>query len=46
MLKSKRSARDVTREMGLMSDEQLDEVLNLESMTGPEIYTGEEPTKT
>lgn len=40
MLKSKRGAREVTRELGLMSDEQLDEVLNLEHMTGPEIYTG------
>lgn len=41
MLRSKRGAREVTREMNLMSDEQLTEVLDLESMTGPEIYTGE-----
>jgi aspartate ammonia-lyase len=42
MLKSNRGAREVTREMGLMKDEELDVVLNLESMTGPEIYAGEE----
>ncbi|MEJ7616133.1 MAG: hypothetical protein WKF30_03995 [Pyrinomonadaceae bacterium] len=42
MLKSGRSARAVTREMNLMDDAQLDEVLNLENMTGPEIHTGEE----
>ncbi len=41
MLKSKRGAREVTRELGLMKDEELDKVLNLEGMTGPEIYTGE-----
>jgi hypothetical protein len=41
MLKSKRGSREVTREMKLMSDEELDRVLNLEGMTGGEIYTGE-----
>ncbi len=42
MLKSRRGAREVTREMGLMDDAQLNEVLDLEHMTGPEIYTGDE----
>ncbi len=42
MLNSRRSAREVTREMGLMSDEELNNVLDLESMTGPAIYTGED----
>ncbi|MCP9493941.1 MAG: aspartate ammonia-lyase [Pyrinomonadaceae bacterium MAG19_C2-C3] len=42
MLKSKRGAREVTRELGLMDDKQLDEVLALKEMTGGEIYTGEE----
>lgn len=41
MLKSKRSAREVTKELGLMSEDELNKVLDLESMTGPEIYTGE-----
>jgi aspartate ammonia-lyase len=35
MLKTKRGAREVTRELGLMSDEELDRVLDLKSMTGP-----------
>ncbi|GAC1403418.1 MAG: aspartate ammonia-lyase [Pyrinomonadaceae bacterium] len=42
MLKSKRGARDVTKELGLMSEEELNKVLDLENMTGPAIYTGEE----
>jgi fumarate hydratase class II len=42
MLKSKRGAREVTRELGLMSDEELDRVLDLQKMTGPAIYTGED----
>ena len=42
MLKSRRGAREVTREMNLLDDAKLDEVLNLEGMTGPEIHTGEE----
>ena len=41
MLKSKRGAREVTRELGLMDDAKLDEVLALKEMTGGEIYTGE-----
>ncbi|MBA3439945.1 MAG: aspartate ammonia-lyase, partial [Pyrinomonadaceae bacterium] len=41
MLRSKRGAREVTRELGLMDDEKLDRVLDLRSMTGPPIYTGE-----
>ncbi|HVG38522.1 MAG TPA: aspartate ammonia-lyase [Pyrinomonadaceae bacterium] len=40
MLKTKRGAREVTRELGLMDDTQLDEVLDLEDMTGPQIHTG------
>ena len=46
MLRSKRGAREVTRELGLMDDEKLDRVLDLQSMTGPPIYTGEEATET
>ena len=42
MLRSKRGAREVAREMGLMTDAQLDEVLDLAGMTGPAIHTGEE----
>lgn len=42
MLKSRRGAREVTRDMNLMDDAQLDEVLNLAHMTGPEIHTGED----
>ena len=42
MLRSKRGAREVTRELGLMNETELDRVLDLESMTGPPIYTGEE----
>lgn len=42
MLRSKRGAREVTRELNLLSDQDLDRVLDLESMTGPAIYTGKE----
>jgi fumarate hydratase, class II len=42
MLKSKKGAREVTGELGLMTEEQLDAVLNLDQMTGPAIYTGED----
>ncbi len=45
MLRSNRSAREVTRELGLMKDEELDRVLDLQSMTGPDIYTGETENK-
>lgn len=40
MLKTKRGAREVTRELGLMDDTHLDEVLDLEDMSGPQIHTG------
>lgn len=42
MLKTKRGAREVTKELGLMDDAKLTEVLDLKSMTGSEkLYTGE-----
>ncbi len=42
MLKSKRSAREVTRELGLIDEEKLNEALDLQAMTGTEFYTGDE----
>jgi len=44
MLKSKRGAREVTRELGLMDDAKLDEVLALKEMTGGKIYTAKIPS--